>query len=330
LSDTSHNHNQALLATPTNSLSYLCSGTPPICNTADNAQFRVPYPGYGTYGLQGNENDGYSNYNSLQVTVRHQFSHGLTMQAAYTWDKDLSNIAYEGAANINEALCLMCQYGRVVFDRPQRFVVNYSYDLPIGKDMQGFAGKALSGWNVSGITIAQSGDPLTFISDPDGTNLALPNGSGGAFGASTTSTYDGVATAQYCPGFGNGNVKTPGSIESKLGNYFNLSAFCPASTVPYGDATATGYGDSGVGAALGPGQFNWDISLLKNTQITERVKMQFRADFYNAFNHPQFSDPGGTAFASTGFVNVSSLTGVSITETRVNPRLIQFGLHFFF
>jgi len=330
LSDTSHNHNQALLATPTNSLSYLCSGTPPICNTADNAQFRVPYPGYGTYGLQGNDNDGYSNYNSLQVTVRHQFAHGLTMQAAYTWDKDLSDIAYEGAANINEALCLKCQVGRVVFDRPQRFVVNYSYDLPIGKDMQGFAGKALGGWNVSGITIAQSGDPLTFISASGGTNPVLAEGSGGAYGASTTSTYDGVATAQYCPGFGNGNVKTPGSIESNVNNYFNLNAFCPAPIVPYGDATATGYGDSGVGAVLGPGQFNWDISLLKNTPITERVKMQFRADFYNAFNHPQFSDPGGSAYASTGFVNVASPSTIHITETRVNPRLIQFGLHFFF
>ena len=121
---------------------------------------------------------------------------------------------------------------------------------------------------------------------------------------------------------------------------YNPNAFCSAPVVPYGqpptittingeqvvtDAGATGYGNSGVGIALGPGQFNWDISILKNTQITERVKMQFRTDFYNAFNHPQFADPGGGSFAVVGFELVSSPSNVHITHTSVNPRLIQFG-----
>jgi hypothetical protein len=328
LTDFNHNNNQAVLATPTNSLSYLCSGTPPICNTAANAQFRVPYPGYSTFGLQGNENNGYSNYNSLQISVQHQFSHGLSMLAAYTWDKNLSNIFIGGTANINQALCMWCQYGRVSFDRPQRFVVNYSYDLPIAKGLQGFAGKALGGWNVSGITIAQTGDPLTFIAASGSTNPAVVTGA--AYGASTTAGVNGVSTAQYCSGFGDGNVKNPGRVEANLNNYFNLNAFCPAPIVPFGDATASDFGNSGVGAVLGPSQFNWDISLMKNTQITERVKVQFRADFYNAFNHPQFSDPGGSSFATIGFENIASPSSILITHTRVNPRLIQFGLHLFF
>ena len=69
---------------------------------------------------------------------------------------------------------------------------------------------------------------------------------------------------------------------------------------------------------------------MKNTKITERVNMQFRTDFYNAFNHPQFADPGGSSFATTGFVNIASPSASNITVTNVNPRLIQFGLRFMF
>ncbi len=328
LLDYNHNHNQAILATPTNAYSFTCSGgTPDICNTSGNANWRVPYPGYEPAGLQASDFNGYSNYNSLQVTVRHQFAHGLTFQAAYTWDKDLSTIFYSNTANINNALCMSCQYGRVSFDRPQRFVLNYSYDLPFGKGMSGFAGKAINGWNVSGITIAQSGDPLTFIS----------TGAGTAFGTSSTSYLTGVATAQLC---GNEPILGSGSIVSRVrsGQYFNDAAFfsspgveCLPAPVPYGDATALGYGNSRVGAVLGPGQFNWDISILKNTQITERVRMQFRTDFYNAFNHPQFADPGGGSFGTVGFEPVVGGGPFgAILHTNVNPRLIQFGLHFSF
>ena len=182
LLDYNHNHNQAVLATPTNQFSSLCTGTPPICNTAANAEFRVPYPGYATDGLAASDANGYSNYNSLQATVRHQFGHGLSMQAAYTWDKNLSDIFYPNSANINDALALKTkpspngpahgQWGPVSFDRSQRLVVNYSYDLPFGKGTEGIENKLINGWNVSGVTIAQTGNPLTFIG----------GGSGGAHG----------------------------------------------------------------------------------------------------------------------------------------------------
>lgn len=339
LLDYNHNHNEATLATPTNQFSNLCvvnASNQTICNTSGNAQFRVPYLGYAPDGLAASDDNGYSNYNSLQVSVQHQFSHGLTIQAAYTWDKNLTDVFFGPSANINNALCMMCQYGRASFDRPQRFVLNYSYDLPFAKSQQGFVGHVLGGWNVSGIMIAQSGDPLTFISS---------NNAGAAYGTNTTSYLTGVATAEYCSGFGNGNIKTSGSIVSKLGTspangngYFNRAGFCPAPLVPFGDPgnpalgipAATGFGNSGVGVVLGPGQFNWDISLLKNNKITERVNLQFRADFYNAFNHPQFADPGGGGFATVGFVDIDSPATSSITHASVNPRLIQFGLHLFF
>jgi len=330
LNDYNHNQNQALLATPTNALSSFCTGVAPnqICNTVANAQYRVPVLGYEAAGLAASDSNGYSNYNSLQVTVRHQFSHGLSLQAAYTWDKDLSDIFFSNSANINEALCMKCQYGRVSFDRPQRLSVNYSYDLPFGKGTEGITNKLIAGWNVSGVTIAQSGDPLTFESLANGT----------AYGTSNDSNLSGATEAQFCSGFNNGNIKNPGGTKANLGAYFNLAGFCTAPLVPFGDpgnpamniAPATGFGNSGVGAVLGPGQFNWDISILKNTPITERVRMQFRADFYNAFNHAQFADPGGLAFGTIGFIPVTTASSDVISHTNVNPRLIQFGLHFFF
>jgi hypothetical protein len=339
LTNYNHNHNGAQTVSPGDAIDqqyHLCTSAPnPICNTVGNIPFRTPFVGYEPIGLQASDWDGSSNYNSLQITVRHQFSHGLSLQGAYTWDRNLSDVFFGNSANINDALVLRGrpglngpktgQWGPVSFDRYQRFVVNYSYDLPFGHGTQGLENKVIGGWNVAGVTIAQSGNPLTFIG----------GGTGGAYGTNQQLIFQGVTTAQFCPGKGNGDIKTPGSARSNLNDYFQTTTFgCPAPLVPFGGPGATDYGNSAVGIATGPGQWNWDISIVKNTQITERVRMQFRTDFYNAFNHPQFAPPQGGSFGTIGFINVANVTpgnvGNSITATTVNPRLIQFGLHFFF
>jgi len=344
ITDYNHNQNGAQILTPATDTYGLCTGVAPhqICNTSNNASFRVPFLGYEPIGLQESDFNGASIYNSLQATVRHQFGHGLSMQAAYTWDRNLSDVFYSNSANINDALALRTQpspsgpphgqWGPVSFDRFQRFVLNYSYDLPFGKGTA-MADKLFGGWNVSGVTIAQTGNPLTFIG----------GGTGGAYGTNQQLSFQGVTTAELCSGVS--NLKNPGGARSTIGsaagyfniNAFNESGFCGATAtalplVPFGDATATDYGNSAIGIATGPGQFNWDISIVKNTQITERVRMQFRSDFYNAFNHPQFAPPQGTNFGTVGFENVTNFGGVGnqIVATTVNPRLIQFGLHFFF
>jgi len=328
LADIYHNVNTASLATPSNSFSGLCTGVAPnqICNTPGNAIARVPYLGFAASGLTETEFNGYSTYNSLQVTMRHQFSHGLSMQAAYTWSQSLSDLN-GGVANGNDASDLSQQYGRTWFNRPNRFIVNYTYDLPFGKGVQGVEGKLIGGWNVSGVTVVQSGDAITFVD----------SGAGVAYGTAgnTTTAY---SRAQLCPGVTDGDILTHGSVVSRLNGYFNADAFCPAPLVPYGGPGATGFGNSGPGAVLGPAQFNSDISIIKNTQITEALRVQFRADFYNAFNHPEFADPSGSNAAPT-FIDVASVHGAAgpgagtfgaIRATIANPRLIQFGLHFFF
>ncbi len=286
----------------------------------------MPYLGYEPVGLQASEWNGISNYNSLQATVRHQFSHGLMMQAAYTWSKDLTDILGT-TADVNDPANMRGQYGPAWFNRPQRLIVNYSYDLPFGKDAMGIAGKLRSGWQISGVTVLQSGDPLTFID----------RNTGSAYGTNQGALFlGGAGTAQFCPGMGNGNVLGTGSVYSRVVShqYFNPAAFqagvCEPDPVPYGDATALGWGNSGIGIALGPGQFNWDISVLKTTKLTEGLSMQFRTDFYNAFNHPQFTDPGQSVGGSPSLVDITSPTYGRITNTSVNPRLIQFGLRFLF
>jgi hypothetical protein len=330
LNNYNHNRNTATLFSPCTPVGSHCASDPyglcqlvggsPVCNTTGNVQFRVPYLGYEAAGLNASDANGYSSYNSLQVTVRHQFSHGLSMQAAYTWSKDLSDIFFGNSANLNNANCLKCQYGPVSFNRAHRVAVNYSYDLPFGKGSQGIAKKVIAGWNVSGVTIAQTGDYMTFYSQAAGT----------AFGTSTTSYLTGLATPDFCSGFNRHDIKNPGSTKANLGAYFKDAAFCTPAVVASGGPGATGFGDAGIGIGIGPGQFNWDISILKNTQITERVRVQFRSDFYNAFNHSQFSDPGSGAFGSVGFVDVGNPVADTISHVNVNPRLIQFGLHLYF
>ena len=126
LTDYNHNYNTARLASPSNPINGITT------NTLENLEFRVPYLGYQAVGLQGTAYDLISNYNSLQATVRKQFSHGFLMQAAYTYSKSLTN-SNQLSANSNNASDTAQQYGPSWFNRPNRFIMNYSYDLPFGK-----------------------------------------------------------------------------------------------------------------------------------------------------------------------------------------------------
>lgn len=314
LLDAYHNYNTAQLATPSNPINGQTS------NSLQNVALRVPYLGYQPVGVQGTAFDGSSNYNSLQVTLRKSFSHGLTLQASYTYSKDLTDINYYSGgavgANVNNASDLQQQYGPAYFNRPQRFVVDYSYDLPFGKH-DGVAGKLLEGWTVSGVTTIQDGEPLTIV-DPN---------AGTIYGTSTA-----AATAQICPGYTYGQTLSSGSLTQRLGGnsggpgYFNNAAFCSAPTGGiFGNGT--GFGNTGVGMVLGPGQFNWDMTLVKTTRVTERQTLIFRAEFFNAFNHAQFNNP--IASPAPGEVELGPTFG-EITTTSVNPRIIQFGVKYMF
>ena len=299
--------NVAGIATPSNPINGLTT------STVANVAFRVPFLGYQPTGLLGPEFNGIYNYSSLQVTVRKQLSHGLTFQGAYTWSKDLSDQTTASAPPVftNNTLYPGQEYGPTNFNRPQRFVFNYSWDIPSGNP-NGLLGKVATGWTLSGVTVVQGGLPMTFNDARTGSIYGLV----------------GYGRAQMCPGVTYSAISTSGSVESRLGGvsggpgfFNNTGVFCGAPAL--GDGTD--FGNSGVGILLGPGQFNFDVSMVKNTRvggIRENAVLQFRAEFFNAFNHPQFGNPG-TAVSSPATFGV-------ITSDTVNPRLIQFAMKYQF
>jgi hypothetical protein len=339
LMDQYHNNNTALLASAANPINGITT------NTTLNVLYRVPYLGYQAVGVRGTAFDGYANYNSMQVTLRKQLSHGLTFQGAYTWSKAMT-VEYNDVANSNFAGDLGQQYGPATFSRPQRFIANYSYDLPFGS-RPGFLGKLSGGWNLSGVTVLQGGSPMTIADQTAGT----------LFGTSGTSQA-GFGRAQLAPGVTYADIATAGGVEDRLGGasggpgWFNKAAFVappamsPGGTVYYSTASASGqaqcaaanpgitcgtlFGNGGTGIINGPGQFNFDVSVLKTTRIFERQTIQFRAEFFNTFNHPQFTNPNYGQGAIYGLPNFAAGNFGQITSTSVNPRIIQLALKYIF
>ena len=298
--------NGAELASPSNPVNGI------TMNTVANASVRTPYLGFGPGGLSDAHYLGDSKYNSLQATVRKQFSHGFQFQAAYTFSRSFTTVPYVTIANTNPFV--LPQYGLDAGYRPQRLTINYGWDLPFGKH-EGFMEKIANGWNLAGVTVIQDGTPLT-VSDTRGGTIY-------GFGPGSNIT----STAVFAAGMSAVNVATPGGVEARLGGttggpgYFNKAAFGTTPVIGNG----TGYGDSGLGILLGPGQFNFDATLQKTTKvggIHEDASLVFRTEFFNVFNHPQFNNPGT--------VDVSKTTFGQITSTSVNPRLIQFALKYVF
>ena len=326
--DYNHNYNLAQLASPSSPINGQTT------NTLANAVYRVPYLGYQAIGLQGTGYDGYGNYNSLQVTARKAFSHGLTFQGAYTWSKDLTVISWDGQANVNNASVLGQQYGpatAIGAPRPQRFVLTYSYQLPFGNP-KGALGYLAKGWQVTGVTTIQGGTPMSVYDDNGGTAFYGAANSGNGEG--------GSSTAQLASGVTYGQIRDSGGIESHPivtnGSFAGLQYFSPSAftttpaIMPNGTITtqaacsscATLFGNTGQGIFLGPGQVNFDASLIKNTYIREKHLVQFRAEFYNLANHPQFANPGNA-------VQTPATFGL-INATTTAPRIVQFALKYQF
>jgi hypothetical protein len=309
-------YNIPQLASPSNPIN--CGG-PSGCittNTSANAAQRVPVLGLTPGGAQMASNIGDSNYNSIQAVVRRR-TRTTQFQAAYTYGRSFSDLvgaAIGGgvglATNSNDPANRAQQYGPSDFNRPQRLVINYLWAIPDFNRNHSLLGRSLSGWNLSGVTTIQSGTALT-ITDSRG---------GLVFGSV------GASRAQMCPGATYDDILTSGSTTSRLNGYFNSSAFCavPVTGQVNGAGGATGYGNTGRGIVTGPGQHNWDFALSKKTTVgglREGAYIEFRSEFFNAFNHPQFSNPAA---------NVAAATFGVITTTSVGPRIIQFALRYAF
>ena len=298
--------NTALLASPSSPVNGI------TVNTLANAGLRVPILGFAPNGLSSIESYGFSMYSGLQVTVKRQLSRGIQFQGAYTWGKNLTDVEgvgfnsvfLGGDGNSNDPNDRHQRRGPADFDRAQRFVFTYLWEIPHPSGESFVNRKLLSGWMLSGVTTFQSGLPVT-LTDPTG---------GSIFGSASNSR------AQLCPSFTQAQVATSGGVEARLNNYFNAAAICAPPVI--GDGT--GYGNTGRAAFHGPHQANFDASLAKSTKVgglNEAATLEFRTEFFNAFNHPQFANPGGV---------VGTASFGKIQATSVAPRLIQFGLKYTF
>jgi hypothetical protein len=315
-------------------------------NLLTNVAGRVSYLGFGTGGVTNTATYGDSVYNSLQASLKHQFASGFFLQASYTWSKLITNInssisgagisaggnVLSGNSGSNDPLNLSQQYGPAAFNRSQRLVIAYSYNLP-WKHTEGFSGKALGGWSISGVTTIQNGNPFTVTDNSAGMiyyGQGVPGSASIPFGSSQGRAE--LASFGNCNANGvcksNVPIATSGSNNSRLNGWINKAAFtappCIGGTIE-GACLASGggfgWGNSAVGSITGPGQNNWDLSIIKNTQITEALNLQFRSEFYNVWNHAQYNPPSN---------NINSASFGQITSSSVPPRVIQFGLKLLF
>lgn len=242
------------------------------------------------------ESSASSNYHSLQARLQQRLTAGLSLLGSYTFGKSIDNASgiFSSTGDPNypqNSFNLAAERGRSGFDIRHRFSLSYSYELPFGKNQKGAAKAFLDGWQTYGVITLQTGRPFTVALLPE-------------FDNSNT----GISNLGFL-----GNDRPNLTGQARLSNptveqWFNTAAFA----VPrFGS-----FGNSGRNILDGDGYQNVNFSLLKNTSIKEKATVQFRAEFFNLFNHPNFGLPDN-------FVGSSSFGRVLSAES---PRRIQFGV----
>lgn len=254
--------------------------------------------------------EGDSSYQALRLEVNHRFSGGLSLRGSYTWSKtiddgDSLNSTTSGGepALASNPFDLRADRGLANFDVGNAAVIGVVYDLPFGHGARfadsatGFANFLVGGWDVGSIVTLQGGFPFT----PQLSYNPSNNGD----------------TRNPVRPFVNPNFSGP-VILGNPSEWFNPAAFlAPPNNSGF-------YGNLGRDTLIGPGLATWDVSFLKNTRLTERTNLQFRAELFNVLNRANFNTPNAVVFTPTG---VSPTAGI-ITSTSTTSRQIQFGLKF--
>jgi hypothetical protein len=244
---------------------------------------------------------GNSNYNGLQLSVEKSYSHGLLFQASYTFSKAID----QGASFENELnpLNYNATRGTSLLSAKHRFVFSPVWELPIPK-YDGVKGKAFNGWGASAIITYQSGFPIR-VWDPNDVELE------------SSEFFEGANTPEIT---GPIHFTNPRAVN---GSNLNHSWF---DATNFSDPNLGYFGNVPHSLCCGPAISNTDLVISKKTKIGERWDSEFRAEFYNAWNHTQFSNPDGN------FADGSPPNGTfgTITNTREGPRVMQFGLKFLF
>jgi hypothetical protein len=334
-----------------------------------NTALRVPFLGYNP-NSDFWEAEGISNYHALQVSVKKRLSHGLTVNASYTWSHTLdegSGLSEGLFFNGNNPLNPRSAYGSAGFDRTHVFTINYTYRIPDITKSKGFLKHIVNGWGVDGVTIAESGLPYS-VYDFSGTVASQYFGAGDDFitnpllnGSPKSTLLQGTTGVNAGNPVLNGgafgiNVNAPGS---------NGVPPCgpttdePGNPVAACDFSETGFSSAGRNAFRGPFQTRFDFSVFKLFKLNERFTLRYDAQFFNLFNHASFDAPNnnisldpcfgpnlqtspangcqwqGTipavAPATKAFGDGTAPFGAGfIQSTLGSPRLIQMSLHLTF
>ncbi len=253
--------------------------------------------------------DGSYYYNGLQVQLRKELSHGFQVEGSYTYSKNMDDgggsVASDPFRNSISSLlwfCKSCRRGLSDQDQRHNLTVNYEWDIPT-PTMLGTPGRlALGGWEAGGIVTVASGTPFTVLINGD------------PLGESTTDPY------QYPDKVSGAACANPVNPQN-ASNYVKLDCF-------RAPAISTQLGNAGRNSAIGPGLVNVDFSLFKNIPIHEALKAQFRAEFFNIMNRPNFNSPNDNRVILNQDGTVASGTPGAITLMDTTSRQIQFALKF--
>jgi hypothetical protein len=256
-------------------------------------------------------------FNGLETKLEKRFSKGFTVLTSYTWSHDIGSFQGAHTGNTQIAADANAQRGNVDPDFRHRLSVSYTYELPFGRGkefgagMNSFVDAVAGGWQVGGITTIRSGEHYTAFLGNDQTRTgtaAMPD--------KVANPYD---FSFNIPQQALDGCDNPG--HQTLICWYNPAAFVVPPLAP-GQQFAHQFGTAGDGDLVGPDQVNFDFSTFKNFKITERQQLQFRAEMFNIFNHPQFSVSGHNPDQNNG-ARISGTLGD-------NQREIQFALRYTF
>jgi|tagenome__1003787_1003787.scaffolds.fasta_scaffold20988321_3 hypothetical protein len=285
-----------------------------FANNNSDYNLRVPFLGF--HSIRQTENVQNSHYNGFQAQIHSQIKRDLQLQAAYTLSRAIdpasSSNGVSDLNNVSNPYDIHYDNGPSGLDRRHIAFVNFIYDIPLLRNSSNKLLKStVGGWQVSGIVTLQSGEPLN-ITEGGITNCAQgPNNpincTGSLIGTGNISSI--IPNANNRPNV-SGGVSYPKTVSS----WFNGAAFAPT--------VAGEWGNTPFNSLRGPGRQNWNLALFKSFLFSETrgSKLEFRAEFFNAFNHTEFQNVS-TTFTNGDFGAITSAH---------DPREIQLGLKLYF
>jgi outer membrane receptor protein involved in Fe transport len=291
-------------------------------------------------------NSGSSSYNSGQFLLQRRFADSFTLSGAYTWSKLIDNgsevfataIISGGSSNPQVPYILgglPNERAVSLFDRPHRAVITYVFETPWFRNQHGFTGRLLGGWELSGVTTFESGAPYTVTNGVDANGLSgsfpdrpdfNPRGQAGVRAVPVTDANNCI-TGYVNPDAGDA------PIDPATAQYIGLPAF-----VAGRPCSVQRNGNLGRNTARTPGTNLWNLNLLKRINISETKKFEFRTEFYNVFNHPNYLQGSISPFSpSGGFIQQEVFLASSGEFTRGNSsttdgggRVIRYQVKFIF